>query len=259
MSKKGSTKNGKCRVCGHYGKLSFEHIPPQSVGNVNPARKFNMADLIEKNHSIVFDADAERYDVKTCQGAGGYFLCRGCNSYFGRYYVPSYTRLSEAVLPLAGDYYKPNAYRGAAKFPVVMNPLGLVKQVLANFVCLTQPGSMDDCHDYLLDHDSTDLPRRLRLLTAITPMRNPDQDGVRRLVSTGWCLMYTTCTAFQTAFLSLPPLSFMLIDEELSAKGYGLSLPQMADITKLGTTPWGEKLMYMTIPYMIGFPTEPSH
>lgn len=259
MSKKGSSKSGTCRVCGHYGRLSFEHIPPQSVGNVNPARKFNMADLIEKNHSLSFDADAERYEAKTCQGAGGYFLCRECNSYFGRYYVPSYTRLVEAVLPLAGYYYKPNAYRGDTIFSVEMNPLGLVKQVLANFVCLTQPGVMDDCRDYLLDHNSTDLPRRYRIFTGITPMHDPDRDGVRRLVSTGWCTIIATDAKYPVAFLSLPPLCFMLVDKEHATKGYDKSLPRMADITNLGTAPWGERWTDMTVPYVIGFPTEPSH
>lgn len=41
-------KPRRCHVCGREGALSFEHIPPKSMGNNHGVRAYRGVDIIER-------------------------------------------------------------------------------------------------------------------------------------------------------------------------------------------------------------------
>lgn len=69
MSKK--TRIGKCHLCGNIGKLSFEHVPPESAFNDKPV-------IIQP-----FEGGKGRIQQR---GMGDYTLCIPCNNNTGSWY-----------------------------------------------------------------------------------------------------------------------------------------------------------------------------
>lgn len=43
-----ANETGRCHICGREGKLSFEHIPPRSMGNDHSVRSYRGVDIIKK-------------------------------------------------------------------------------------------------------------------------------------------------------------------------------------------------------------------
>jgi hypothetical protein len=74
---------GTCHLCGTYGPLSFEHVPPKSAFNDRPVLLGSIDD--------VWDADLDDTKLRgkiQQRGAGSYTLCGWCNSFTGRTYAP---------------------------------------------------------------------------------------------------------------------------------------------------------------------------
>jgi hypothetical protein len=87
----------KCRLCGRVGALSFEHVPPRVT--------FNDSTVIEKDFLSYMGPKgrdwAEPPDGRGRQmqrGNGGRWLCRDCNSFLGREYVPHYATLVRGLV-----------------------------------------------------------------------------------------------------------------------------------------------------------------
>jgi 5-methylcytosine-specific restriction endonuclease McrA len=78
-------KTGTCHVCGKFGPLSFEHIPPRSTGN-NHVVQIYSGDQVIKN-SLTGSDDASALKYKPSQGGMGFYsLCESCNNYLGQNY-----------------------------------------------------------------------------------------------------------------------------------------------------------------------------
>src|SRR5690606_19434915 len=74
---------GKCHICGQFGDLSFEHVPPEAAFNNRPIRVKSGMQLVNA------DLDDERGRTQQ-RGAGGYTLCERCNSLTGTWYGSAY-------------------------------------------------------------------------------------------------------------------------------------------------------------------------
>ncbi len=73
----GKDIKGTCHLCGSYGKLSFEHIPPKKAFNNCRIEHYNYFMGIAQGN----------YDNQISQrGLGGYTLCESCNSKTGSWY-----------------------------------------------------------------------------------------------------------------------------------------------------------------------------
>ena len=40
-------KNGKCRICGYEGKMTFEHLPPKSANNQMEAKVYSGESIVK--------------------------------------------------------------------------------------------------------------------------------------------------------------------------------------------------------------------
>lgn len=76
---------GTCRVCGWYGRLTFEHVPPQCAFNSSPARTYTLDQwmLFERGEQARWENDQ--------RGSGYFALCDTCNNERGgEWYVPEF-------------------------------------------------------------------------------------------------------------------------------------------------------------------------
>lgn len=225
--------DGTCHACGEYCSLSFEHVPPQSTGNNTRARVYSAVDIIrEQGIGPIQSLDNLKYDQMQ-QGSGVYSLCASCNSYFGANYVKVFT---EALNGTRGLFLNTLPHREKVNSTVLqtdkMHALAFFKHVISSFCATTQPGTMLDCRDFLLNRESNALPDRYKLFMFVIP--NINSKGLR----TGWTTPIMKDGSFyQVAHLVMPPLGFSLYD----LKNSNPDIPFVGcDITSLSTCKWNE-------------------
>ena len=74
---------GICMVCGWYGQLTFEHVPPQCAFNNSPARTYSL------DQWMLFEAGEKARWENDQRGSGYSALCGTCNNERGgKWYVP---------------------------------------------------------------------------------------------------------------------------------------------------------------------------
>lgn len=144
-----------CRICGKEGPLSFEHIPPQSVGNNHTVKLYSGVDAVKSSLTGQDDMEGMKYR-QLQRGQGFKTICSSCNSYLGQNYVKPFSEfyLATGQQVLASDFQEEDK---SIHFKTDrLMPLAFVKQVISNF-CVSA-GDMHDCKDYLLDRESTVFP-----------------------------------------------------------------------------------------------------
>lgn len=78
---------GKCKLCGNFTKLTFEHVPPKSAFNDTPVKIVSGEDAISTLGDDRLPWDFSDLHGRTQQrGKGGYYLCKSCNSITGAWY-----------------------------------------------------------------------------------------------------------------------------------------------------------------------------
>ena len=78
----GKKEIGYCHICGCYGELSYEHIPPENALNTNKAIIYTGDDVIKR-----YKGEKSKYICRQ-QGMGKFSLCENCNNKTGSWYVP---------------------------------------------------------------------------------------------------------------------------------------------------------------------------
>lgn len=127
-----SSKIGHCHLCGSYGKLSFEHVPPESA--------FNNQKVVTPDAKKVFELtnldDLRILSGKQSQrGKGGYTLCERCNNLTGHWYGSNY-----AAWAFQGAAYlvRSNGMLQLA-YPYHLLPLRVIKQIVCMFFSINSP------------------------------------------------------------------------------------------------------------------------
>ena len=118
---------GKCWLCGRYGRLSKEHIPPESAFNDCPMLLMNVK---ERTSELAWEpGDSYR------RGIWFRSLCEECNNKYGSKYGGAYVDLVRDVADRIGDvpYFHKISILG------VRRPLAILKQVLLQFVTANGP------------------------------------------------------------------------------------------------------------------------
>lgn len=118
---------GHCHICGKYGELSFEHIPPEKALNKHKAITYTGDDVLKR-----YKGEKSRYR-QLQKGMGKYSLCRQCNNDMGTWYADSYSNIAIDVAKILFDRepLKHGEYMSfsSSNFPA----LAFVKQVIAMF------------------------------------------------------------------------------------------------------------------------------
>lgn len=131
--------DGYCQICGSYGQLSFEHVPPEKA--FNAGKEFYTASIeqlmpLEKDDPIgAFQNAIENKIAKKKQGGIGFnSLCVTCNNNTGSWYASDYINWVHQILGiLLKANNKPTLY-----YPTFMFPLRVIKQIIVMFFSINK-------------------------------------------------------------------------------------------------------------------------
>lgn len=136
MAKRRKKVLGKCRICGKEGKLSFEHVPPQSAFNKKTVIEYALESWITKR----------KVKGKQRQGGiGAHTLCSQCNNDTGSWYGDEYVKWAKTandILSLMERYTE--HFSGKTEIAVTLNnvyPLRFLKQVVTCLFSVISIGS----------------------------------------------------------------------------------------------------------------------
>lgn len=82
---------GQCHICGEYGKLSFEHIPPQAALNNGQVKAYSGEEILK-----TFQGEKATYQNMQ-RGMGRFSLCEKCNNATGQWYAAIYCQVAREV------------------------------------------------------------------------------------------------------------------------------------------------------------------
>lgn len=152
------TIEGICKLCGKYGKLTFEHVPPASAFNntavLNYPPEVTVEMLSGSNGRMPWDFSGLSGKVNQC-GAGGYYLCNECNNNTGKWYISEYVKLANTFHEIIEtEHFK---IGDVASFRLTgLYPQRVLKAIMTMY-CDINNGCMgdDQLRDYLLNKTST--------------------------------------------------------------------------------------------------------
>jgi len=153
-----SLKNGFCCICGEYGPLSFEHVPPASAYNKEKYTEHLLLDRLEKKGSK---------GIIKQGGIGSYTLCMKCNNNTGSWYGGEYVKWAHI-----GQSIAESPLRHEKSVHLVLQkvyPLRFLKQVITCFFSVAgEPsGSLfarnnPELTNFILDRECKNLSEKYR-------------------------------------------------------------------------------------------------
>ena len=191
--------DGLCHICGTFGPLSFEHIPPRAAFNDRPVVKFAGKVLLE--HGL--DAGRE-HGTFAQRGAGAHTLCARCNNntgaWYGHQFVDWCYQGMEILLRAKG--------RPTLIYLNHLFPLAILKQVVTMFFSvnsdrfrLAQPYLVD----FILSRDRKYLPPNIRIYAYYTLSPSTRSIGISGIIDTN------RGRARILSELSFPPFGYVLM------------------------------------------------
>ena len=121
---------GVCHICGKYGELTFEHIPPEKAFNSQRAKIYSGDEALKRSKG-----EPSRY-LNFQKGMGKYSLCQSCNNDTGAWYAHTYCDFAMDVIKSLHKN-KPLEHGDVVEFIFRECPvLQIVKQVIAMFCSL---------------------------------------------------------------------------------------------------------------------------
>jgi hypothetical protein len=169
---------GKCRICGQYGPLSFEHIPPKAAFNDRPVVVAKFED------AIGLGPDEEVKGPIQQRGMGGYTLCERCNnntgSWYGKRFVDWCYQGMDILIRSNG---KPSLIYLNHLFP-----LAIIKQVVTMFFSVNGDGfraANQELVRFVLNKERKYLSPKYRLFVYYSTTGRARRVGIAGVLSLG--------------------------------------------------------------------------
>lgn len=153
--------DGVCHICGCFGKLSFEHVPPRKAFNNRPVLMAYGRELFESKRIDEIEM------TKQQKGAGYFTLCVKCNNdtggWYGRAYVEWVNQAAEIIIRSHGE---PLLY-----YPYKIHPLRVIKQIVTMFFSVNSPEFREKqryLEQFVLNKNLKDLPDNIDVYVGYT-------------------------------------------------------------------------------------------
>lgn len=191
---------GTCHICGNYGRLSFEHVPPRAAFNSNRILHTAFDKVLA---SATLDRLSGEYRQK---GAGAYTLCIRCNNDTGRWYGSAYASWAhQAMRFVIGG-------RGRLSLIIAYQlfPLRVLKQIVCMFFSVNGPRFhtvQQDLVRFVLNPKSKELPPHVRIYAFYTFGNRSRAAGVTGLLR-GLGSRNSTIHVFSE--ITFPPFGFVM-------------------------------------------------
>ena len=213
---------GVCHICGKHGKLSFEHVPPESAFN---RRKVTTPDVKRVFQLTNLDDLTSLAGKQSQRGQGGYTLCDSCNNLTGRWYGANY----------ATWVYQGAAYLGKSEgllrlsYPYYLFPLRVIKQIICMFFSVNSQ-RFRECHPelekFILNKKEKYLPQYVRLYAGYV------QSDRSRLAGVTGSIDFVDGVSRIYSEISFPPFSYILSLSSLPPEGEALSFAPPKKVPK---------------------------
>jgi hypothetical protein len=212
-----ATPVGKCHICGAYGPLSFEHVPPRAAFNSNALFMARLDHFIKtgKPMSEFGQTVGKQYQ----RGAGAHTLCGQCNSTTGAWY-------GNAYVDWVTQGFKYLGYACSAPslvFPFTVFPLLVIKQITCMFLCINGE-DFADAHPqlvrFVLSRHERSFPSYIRVYAFYTATSMIRQSGITTAMS-----IDPDFEPRVTSEIVFPPFGYVLTFSSVSPD------PRLLDIT----------------------------
>jgi hypothetical protein len=202
-------KVGTCCLCGTWGDLSFEHIPPRAAFNDHRVFEANVKKLIGTEW---WDGSNSGVEGKWAQrGAGKETLCNRCNSNTGAWYGSAYVPWAQRGMQLL------TASRGeiSLAYPYSIYPLRVIKQIAVMFFSACGPSlrtKFRQLERFVLHREEQHWPSKLRvLLYMVHPIRSA---GSRQSGMSG-VLSFDVRRQHLFSEIAFPPFGYILSEDDV--------------------------------------------
>jgi hypothetical protein len=144
-----SKQTGICALCGKECDLTFEHIPPRSAFNSQPAKMYSGEKILFDQDRLPWDVQGLKY-VPRQKGSGRYSLCEECNNNTGAWYGNTYRDFAYVIAEALAQRTKEDI-----KGITVEGIYGarLIKQIISMFCSVN---NLEFLAGYLNPHQSDD-------------------------------------------------------------------------------------------------------
>jgi hypothetical protein len=189
-----------CHLCGTYGKLSFEHVPPRAA--FNDQRILHVA--FEK---IIAAENLDRISGRVQQrGAGAYTLCGSCNNNTGKWYGAAFADWAhQAMRIIIGARGRPSL-----EYPFNLFPLRVLKQIVCMFFSVNGPKFQQvqpELVRFVLNRDLTSFPDHHRVYAFYTFSNRSRAAGMSGMVR-GLGTSRSSVHVFSE--ITFPPFGFVM-------------------------------------------------
>ncbi len=162
---------GYCWLCNKHGKLTKEHIPPESAFNNFPLLYERVIERSRQTGVVEWGPDRKQ--------RGLYFrsLCVKCNNNYGRLYGGAYVDLVKRIAERIGDVQEFHQFSLVG----IKRPLAILKQVMLQFVTANGANfvrSNEWVAPFIRERNRTDFPRDVHIYLFASNHRLSRKSGV---------------------------------------------------------------------------------
>ncbi|MCU0463422.1 MAG: hypothetical protein MUF38_02505 [Anaerolineae bacterium] len=210
MAKK-KKEMGVCCICGKFGELSFEHVPPKAAYNKDTIIEYQWEDVIRKR----------KVKPKVVQGGVGAFtLCQSCNNLTGSWYGGEYAKWAKTC----HDLITLNSKKITGDVVTINNvyPLRFLKQVVACFMSVI--GSRTNGHflkkhpeftTFLLDKQNNELPYNFRFFLSLSTSSEVRRLPILHKIEVNRLSLNVLSTMKLSEIIHLPLHLIMTLDDKV--------------------------------------------
>lgn len=250
---------GYCHLCGTHGKLTLEHIPPQSAGN----DKWTCCHTL---YGMTIGAEHKKMPpLKDCRrGMGRHSLCEKCNGMTAHYYNEAFANWTLQALELAskvdGDKYVCSTFHE-------IKPLSILKQIatmaIATADFMNTP-SVRSLRRFVLVPFEQYMPKEFQIRIYLNPpLRLDRRDKMltpNRMTTSATTMDITdgSVTACM-AEVAFPPMGYLTLWDNPEFKITGTTL-ELTNVSHFGLYRWGQKAdVRLSLPVRKPFGPVPGH
>ncbi|PKP59396.1 hypothetical protein CVT91_06765 [Candidatus Atribacteria bacterium HGW-Atribacteria-1] len=142
------SKEGKCRICGKIGSLTYEHVPPRKAFNSNKALVYYGREILEKDsEGFPWEISSRLKGKQLQRGIGAYTLCERCNNNTGAWYADAFIDfIHKGYRETNNKKYINNSWATITLNKIY--PLRIIKQIIAMFFSINNP-NLSSAHEEL--------------------------------------------------------------------------------------------------------------
>lgn len=207
---------GICKICGKEDYLTYEHVPPKGAFNSGKSETIrgDAFTSVISGDRLPWDTEGLRKDISQ-NGWKMLTLCKRCNNFTGRKYVPEYLKWVYGIYNFLGT----EKIELDKKYPLktsLFKPLNVLKEIIVMFCSNTALAQNDkEVKDFLLDPENKNFPK-----SKYRVYMNMFAGGVAK--NTGVIATFTTKGVFTSAQITYAPLDLTLLFDNREDTNYDI-------------------------------------